>query len=260
MAILDRIVAHPDDWALFLDIDGTLIDLAETPDGIVVPADLAANLARLSEHLSGALALVTGRALIYADRLFEPRSFPIAGLHGAERRSASGAVERVEPSAAFDALKLAIAEEACRWPGLLVEDKGLAVAIHYRQAPEHQQAAEDLMERAVRQAGPDFSLQRGKMVLEIRPTKASKGAAIRAFLAEPPFLGRKPITIGDDVTDEAMFKAANEMGGASIRIADTLDGTAARAILPSAAALRTIIAKLAARGAVNEASPERNEA
>lgn len=255
--ILDRLATEPDQWALFLDIDGTLLDLAETPDGILVPDGLADDLAHLSQRLSGALALVTGRALAYADGLFAPQGFPIAGLHGAERRSASGAIDRLEPGSDFIALKAALAEEAKQCPGVLIEDKGLAVAAHFRQAPGSQQTIETMMERYLQRAGADFALQRGKMVLEIRPARASKGAAIQAFLAEPPFIGRKPITIGDDVTDEAMFKVANQIGGASIRIAETLSGTAAIATLPSAAALRAIIATLAAGETIN-ASSERN--
>ena len=248
---------RPDRWALFLDIDGTLIDIADTPDGIIVPPGLPADLAALSQHLGGALALVTGRALPYADRLFKPVTFPIAGLHGAERRSASGTVERVEPGEAFVSLKTALAKEASAWTGVLVEDKGLAVAAHYRQAPERQAEVEAMMERALRQAGPDFTLQRGKMVLEIRPARASKGEAIKAFLSEPPFAGRLPITIGDDVTDEAMFKVANERGGLSIRISDMPAETVAGATISSAERLRSIISTLA-RPASPELHPERN--
>lgn len=251
-AILRRLSGEPDRFALFLDIDGTLIDLATTPDEIVVPQDLPADLDRLSKRLSGALALVTGRALPYADGLFSPFRFPVAGLHGAERRPASGSVERVEPAADFDGLKQALTRDAMQWPGILIEDKGLAVAAHYRQAPEYQQPVEAVMQRYVERAGPDFTLQRGKMVLEIRPARASKGEALKAFMAEPQFAGRLPIAIGDDVTDEAMFKTVNALGGFSIRIAETLSGTEAKAILPSAAKLREIIAAAAASGRDNE--------
>ncbi len=123
--ILARLMLEPERWALFLDIDGTLIDLAETPDGIVVPPDLPENLHRLSMKLGGAVALVTGRALPYADQLFAPYKFPIAGLHGSERRDPSGSISRIEVSAAFEDLKAALVHEARQWPGVLVEDKGL---------------------------------------------------------------------------------------------------------------------------------------
>ncbi len=243
--VLSKLANQPHEWALFLDIDGTLIDLAETPDGIVVPPDLPVHLHRVSLKLGGALALVTGRALPYADRLFAPYNFPIAGLHGSERRDPSGAISRIEPDTSFEDLKAALAREAKQWPGVLVEDKGAAVAAHYRLAPEQQDMLEDVMPRYLEMAGPDFTLQRGKMVMEIRPARASKGHAIKAFLDQAPFKGRRPIAIGDDVTDEAMFHIANELGGQSIRIAETLDGTKAKSIIRSAQALRGIIAALA---------------
>jgi trehalose 6-phosphate phosphatase len=238
-----------DRWALFLDIDGTLIDLAATPDGIVVPPDLPGNLDAVSRKLGGALALVTGRALPYADRLFEPHRFPIAGLHGAERRTADGTVERVTTTTQFEALKARLAVDTAGWKGVLIEDKGAAVAAHYRQAPELQLELEELMEQAAAEAGSEFALQRGKMVIELRPARASKGEALRTFLSEPPFVGRLPVAIGDDLTDEAMFKAANGLGGRSVRIGDIAlpDGSATQAtmLLSSANELRDILASLA---------------
>ncbi|MFB9949883.1 trehalose-phosphatase [Rhizobium puerariae] len=243
-----RLASQPDLWALFLDIDGTLIDLADTPDGIVVPAGLPDNLHRLSMRLGGALALVTGRALPYADDLFMPYRFSIAGLHGAERRDPSGAVSRIEPDAAFADMKAALVREAEQWPGVLVEDKGAAVAAHYRQAPGRREAVEAAMPRYLAMAGPDFTLQHGKMVVEIRPARASKGHALEAFLDQPPFRGRKPVAIGDDVTDEAMFRMANRLGGHSIRIAETPAETEAKSTLPSTAALRAVIAALGRAG------------
>ncbi len=244
-AALLELASNPDRWALFLDIDGTLIDLADTPDAIVVPPQLPSHLHQLSRRLNGALALVTGRGLPYADQLFVPYRFPIAGLHGAERRDPAGTISRFEPDAAFYAVKTALAEEAAAWPGVLIEDKGAAVAAHYRQAPEQRDAVEQAMSRYLEKAGRHYALQRGKMVLEIRPAEASKGSALRAFLDQPPFEGRKPLAIGDDVTDEAMFRMANQLGGHSIRIADSLAGTDAQSFLPSANALRSFISGLA---------------
>lgn len=244
--IHQKLMLEPERWALFLDIDGTLIDLAETPDGITVQADLAANLSLLSKRLNGALALVTGRAMPYADALFNPYSFPIAGLHGSERRDPSGKIERIEISPAFEALKADLAEEAREWPGVLIEDKGAAVAAHYRQSPERQESVEATMSRYLDRAGSDFKLQRGKMVVEIRPARAGKGHAVEAFMQQEPFKGRKPITIGDDVTDEEMFAIANQSGGVSIRISETPSKTIAQLSLPSAAHMRAIIAALAA--------------
>ncbi len=236
-------------FAVFFDIDGTLIDLAATPDGIVVPPELPSNLAAVSQKFGGALALVTGRALPYADRLFEPHRFPIAGLHGAEQRMADGTVDRITVTPEFEALKAEIASNAAGWDGVLIEDKGAAVGAHYRQAPERRAELDALMEEAAKKAGSEFALQRGKMVIELRPARASKGEAVKRFLSEAAFAGRLPITIGDDLTDEAMFRAANELGGHSIRIGDkTLpDGstTAATLLLSSAQELRDILASLA---------------
>lgn len=238
-----------DRWALFLDIDGTLIDLAATPDGVVVPQDLPANLDAVSKKLGGALALVTGRALPYAERLFSPYQFLTAGLHGAERRMSNGAVDRVTVSPEFEILKARLFADTASWDGVLIEDKGAAIGAHYRQAPERQAELEALMERAAAEAGSEFALQRGKMVIELRPARASKGEALRSFLGEPCFTGRLPVAIGDDLTDEAMFKTANSLGGLSIRIGEASlpDGnvTQAAMLVSSAAELRDILAGLA---------------
>ncbi len=243
--LVKTLVNEPERWALFLDIDGTLIDLAPTPDAIIVPQDLPPQLQAISELLGGALALVTGRALAYADALFQPHSFPIAGLHGSERRLADGTIDRVSATEAFEEVKAALKAAAGRWPGVLVEDKGAAIAAHYRQAPERKDEVEEAMEFYLLQAGPEFTLQRGKMVFEIRPARADKGGALERYLSEPPFKGRTPIAIGDDVTDEAMFDVANRMNGRSIRIAETAGDTAALTIIRSAALLREALSRIA---------------
>ncbi|QRM48663.1 trehalose-phosphatase [Rhizobium sp. BG6] len=238
------ILLSPEDYALFLDIDGTLLDLAATPDDITVPAALPAQLHAWSQRLDGALALVTGRALTYADKLFTPHRFPIAGLHGTELRNADGAVTRSETSPAFDRFKLELQQAAEALDGVLIEDKGAAVAAHYRLAPERQAEVERLMDRATAVVGPGWALQRGKMVIELRPASADKGMAIETFLSKPPFAGRRPVAIGDDVTDEAMFAAVNRLGGHAIRIGSPSPTTAASLSLPSAAALRELIARI----------------
>lgn len=208
----------PEQYALFFDIDGTLIDLADTPDSIIVPADLPRHLAALSRHLKGALALVTGRALTYADHLFAPHSLLIAGLHGTELRLPDGTFTRPEPTHAFQALKHELTALEKHLPGVLVEDKGAAVAVHIRHVPEAANEIEKTMQAAVVKAGPGYVLQRGKMVFEIRPDSADKGRALNAYMAMPPFAGRVPVAWGDDVTDESLFAAANRLGGVSIRV------------------------------------------
>ncbi|MCF6369354.1 trehalose-phosphatase [Rhizobium halophilum] len=242
--LVKTLVEEPDRWALFLDIDGTLIDLAPSPDEIIVPQELPGHLWRISQHLEGALALVTGRALPYADELFQPHQFPIAGLHGSERRLADGRLDRVTATEAFEEVKNALYVAAGQWPGILIEDKGAAIAAHYRQAPERRAELEKVMEYYLLQAGNDFALQRGKMVFEIRPARADKGGALEAYLSEPPFKGRRPIAIGDDVTDEAMFKVVNSLNGKSIRVAERSDGTEARAVIASAALVRDALARI----------------
>jgi trehalose 6-phosphate phosphatase len=242
---LAALAADPSGWALFLDIDGTLVDLAETPNSIVVPSSLPKDLDALSKKLGGALALVTGRAISFVDPLFYPFHFPVAGLHGAERRDAAGNVQRNPVSPAFEAMKHQIAEEASQWPGVLVEDKGAAIAAHYRLAPECQPLVEAMMDRYFVEAGPEWSLQRGKMVVEIRPANAGKGHAVTAFLNEAPFKGRKAFAAGDDFTDEAMFAAVNRIGGQSLFIGLDSVETQASSRIASPAILRHMIAQLA---------------
>ncbi|ULJ71253.1 trehalose-phosphatase [Rhizobium gallicum] len=244
-SILAVLSAEPEKWALFMDIDGTLLELAETPDDIVVPPSLPANLDALATRLGGALALVTGRGLDYADRLFSPFHFPIAGLHGAERRDPDGSVRKAEVTAQFERLKADLTAETAGWAGVLIEDKGAAVAAHYRLAPDRELELEPLMEQALSRAGPNWTIQHGKMVIEIRPASADKGNAVEAFLAHPVFAGRRAIAIGDDVTDEAMFRTVNRLGGHSIRVGPLSPASEARGSIPSAEALRGIIETLA---------------
>jgi trehalose 6-phosphate phosphatase len=244
-AALEALAAHPSEWALFLDIDGTLVDLAETPNSIIVPSSLPKDLDALSKKLGGALALVTGRAISFVDPLFYPFHFPVAGLHGAERRDAAGNLQRVALSPAFEDIKRRIADEAKQWPGVLVEDKGAAVAAHYRLAPECQPLVEAMMDRYFVEAGSDFALQRGKMVVEIRPSRASKGDAVTAFLNEAPFRGRRAFAAGDDFTDEAMFRTVNRIGGQSLFVGLDSVETQARSRIASPAMLRQMIARLA---------------
>lgn len=234
-----------DRWALFLDIDGTLIDLAATPDTIHVPPELPAGLHGLSTRLRGALALVTGRALAYADGLFEPYRFPVAGLHGAEMRLGDGTMIAPPVPSAFSALKLNLARHLSKVDGVLVEDKGGAIAAHYRLAPQLEEPLGEIMRGYAQQAGEGYVLQLGKMVYEIRPAHSSKGDAVTRFLAEPMFAGRRALAIGDDLTDESMFAAVNDLGGYSIRIGSAAVKTLAQARLPSPQAVRDRIARLA---------------
>ena len=202
--------------ALFLDFDGTLVELAETPDAISVPTGLAPLLARLNERLGGRLALVTGRSIAGLERHLRCTGLALSGSHGIELRLANGrsltAGQRHDLEPARERLKRLAAET----PGLLVEDKPFGVALHYRQAPEQADAVAAVMEELGEASG--LSLQKGKMVIELRPAGADKGDAVRAFMAEPEFAGARPLFLGDDMTDEHAFAAAAELGGAGILV------------------------------------------
>jgi trehalose 6-phosphate phosphatase len=208
-----------DEIALFLDVDGTLLEIEQEPGDVHVPERLCRILARLSEATGGALALVSGRSLGQLDRLFSPLRLCAAGLHGLERRNLATGVVRTEPDpAAFPPARAKLERFANDHAGVLLEDKGLTLALHYRNAPELEQEAKTLAQAVAAASGGALVLLEGKKVLELMPPGCDKGAAIAAFMAEPPFRGRRPVFAGDDVTDEAGFAAINRLGGISIRI------------------------------------------
>jgi len=211
---------------LFLDLDGTLAPIALRPEYVGPLARRTAAVSDAAAALGGRLAVISGRPLHDIDRILDGAATAAAGVHGLERRTAAGAVTRVEPdpcvalaAAVFDGL--AKAE-----PGLLVEDKGLSVALHYRNAPKAADIAEAAGERLAKRMG--LHLQRGDCVVEIRTPGADKGDALRAFMDEPPFKGALPIFVGDDLTDEAGFAAAQDLGGYGIRVGSPNGPTAAR--------------------------------
>lgn len=224
--------------ALFLDVDGTLLEIAPRPDLVRVPRRLPVLLKALAARRGGALALVSGRPLAQLDRLFPVWRGAAAGLHGLERRGADGSLVRAaEPAAlaALDRLRAPLAEFARARPGLFLEDKGETIALHYRDRPQAEAELRALADSLVRASESALRLIAGKMVVEFQPRAASKGAAIAAFLAEPPFRGRRPVFLGDDVTDEDGFAAVNRQGGLSVRIGQPA-ATAARYGLDSVSA------------------------
>ena len=207
------------DWAYFLDVDGTLIDIADTPDAVHVDDALLALIARLQCASGGAVALVSGRALSFLDHRLGALHLPLAGQHGLERRDASGRVwMHAAPPAARSAIKAALAPVLARHPGLLLEDKGLTLALHYRLAPQLAAYAHRLMARLAAAANAGLEVQRGRRVAEIKPAGVDKGAAVAAYLAEPPFAGRRPVFIGDDLNDEHGFAEVNRLDGISIKV------------------------------------------
>lgn len=209
------------DWALFLDVDGTLLDIAETPDGVRVRSETVPLLARLRGVLDGAVALVSGRSLECLDEMFTPLRLPAAGLHGVERRRADGTVTR---GAAFrdglNGARRTLREFGESCPGSIIEDKGSAIAVHYRLAPECEAEARRVVYALLADLGEDYRVQEGKMVVELKPGSAGKDTAVAAFLREPPFLSRRPVFVGDDLTDEDGFAEVNRRGGLSIRVGD----------------------------------------
>ncbi len=202
--------------ALFVDFDGTLAEIAPRPDAVALPAGMVQLLATLHTRLGGALAVVTGRPIAQLDAFLAPLRLPTAGLHGAERRSASGAVTRL-PEADLQQVVIGLQALAALHTGLLVEPKPGAVALHYRLAPDCEGLARQAMQAALQRL-PGMVLMHGKMVIEMKPAEASKGRAIEAFMAEPPFTGRRPLFAGDDITDESGFAVVQAAGGIGIKV------------------------------------------
>ncbi len=202
--------------ALFLDFDGTLVELAPEPDAIVIPPDLVTLLAALRDRLGGALAVVSGRAVGAIDTFLHPLDLPAAGVHGSERRAADGHLVLL-PTPSMDVVERAAAALLEAQPALAVEPKRGALALHYRQAPHLESLCRSTMEAAVA-ASPGVSLLHGKMVFEAKSSQANKGIAIDAFLQEPPFAGRRPVFIGDDTTDEPGFSVVQHVGGVGIKV------------------------------------------
>lgn len=230
------------DTAFFFDFDGTLVELAPTPDSIHVPPSLLTLLDELQRRSHGALAVVSGRGIDNLDAFLNMPDLPIAGLHGAERRDANGDTQRIGFN---DDRLLRIERELAsvvdRHPGMLLEIKGAAVALHYRNAPEREPAAREAAERLVAEYADAYVLQPGKMVFEIKPKGVDKGRALAAFLDEPPFAGRVPLFAGDDLTDEKGFAVVNARGGLSIKVG--AGETSARMRLDSVDALHAQIAR-----------------
>jgi trehalose 6-phosphate phosphatase len=205
--------------AYFLDIDGTLVDLADTPRAVKLDPALPDLVDALFRSSGGAVALITGRSIDDADHLFPGRRLPIAGQHGHERRSADGSLTQHRVSQrALDSARHLLRSVVERHPKLLLEDKGLSVALHYRRAPHLASLAHRAVHKAQAPLREQYSVHRGKRVVELTPAGKDKGLAIRAFMREQPFRGKRPVFIGDDVTDEHGFAMVNSLGGDSIKV------------------------------------------
>ncbi len=226
--------------ALFLDVDGTLLEIAPRPELVQVPVGLPSLMTRLSAQREGALALISGRPLGQLDRLFQPWQGAAAGLHGLERRRADGILDCVvdrDSAGALDRLRPKLAALAADGTGLILEDKGGTLALHYRAAPQREPEIRAAVEVLRRETASVLRLITGKMVVEFQPREVDKGRGIAAFLAEPPFLGRRPVFVGDDTTDEDGFAEIRRRGGVAVRVGCFDNATAANYRLPTVEAV-----------------------
>jgi len=215
--------------AILLDIDGTLLDLAPTPHDVRVPSTLRRTLERIRDCTGGALARVSGRSLADIDLIFKPLKLSAVGGHGAEIRFMNGAADRGGAMPLDDELKQQLAYIARLDPEIIIEDKDYSLAIHYRLAPDKKRAIEDAVAAIVAELPPG-SVERlpGKGVLEIKKIGFNKGTAIRELMSHPPFVGRRPVFVGDDTTDDAAFAVMPEFDGVAISVGRMVPGVARR--------------------------------
>ena len=214
------------EWAVLLDVDGTIVDLAPTPADIHVPASLIETLRHLNEKTKGATALVSGRTLRDLDQIFAPLRLAVVGGHGAELRLASGAqVLREHVGGVDPVLKRALATIAHDSSGILFEDKGYSLALHYRLVPERGRFLRAAVAAICAQVpAQELEVLDGACVIEIKHKGYSKGTAVRELMAHPPFAGRHPIFIGDDTTDQAAFAVMPQFRGIAISVRRRVTG------------------------------------
>ncbi len=223
--------------ALFLDVDGTLVGIQERPELVLPEPDLSALLALLSERMKGAIAILTGRTVVDADRILERVVPCISGVHGQECRI-DGVVSRqfTLPESWLEARATLAHQLTVGKLDAHIEDKGSAIALHYRHVPEQASAIKQIVESAAASHG--LRALHGKLVSELMPPGTSKGGALAALMKELPFVGRKPVAVGDDVTDEDAFIAASELGGFGVLVGSPR-ATSAIYNLADSAAVRT---------------------
>ncbi|CAJ0789651.1 Trehalose-6-phosphate phosphatase [Ralstonia condita] len=233
--------------AFLLDFDGTLVDIAPQPDAVHVSAALRETLAALHATTGGALAIISGRTVHDVESRLSLPGLVIAGVHGAERRYADGGFVRLDASADALAnlereLRAALAQLSGQFSGVVLESKGIAFALHYRHAPDAENAVLTVADRLARRYADHVRLQAGKMVVELKPRGASKGDVVHTLATESPFMGRTVLFAGDDLTDESAFAAVNALGGWSIKVG--AGPSQAHWRMADPAALRTWLAAL----------------
>jgi trehalose 6-phosphate phosphatase len=205
------------DWALFLDVDGTLIDYVPRPDTAIVPSSLLRTLKALSAVVDGGLALVSGRSIAALDELFAPLHLPVAGQHGAEARRADRTETLAPASPVLASILARVNALAEHWPTIMVENKGLTATIHYADIGERTALVMTLSD-AIAQCGGAFRLLPSRSAFNVVPQSVDKGRAVTWFMTAAPFAGRVPVFIGDDLTDEEGFAAVASRGGYAIKV------------------------------------------
>jgi trehalose 6-phosphate phosphatase len=221
----DHAPAPDPHWALFLDIDGTLLDIARTPDAVQVPKNLTHTLVQASAWLGGALAIVSGRPFSQIDKLFAPLRLPGGAGHGASIRMPDGKIETASASLTVPSHWRTLLHNAVKlWPGVVVEDKAHCVAVHYRSAPERKAEVEELVTRLAAQDSKSFEALPARMAFEIRNRTLTKAVIVRSLMTHAPFKGRVPVFVGDDVTDHDGFRAVEEKGGIALDVGVAFGG------------------------------------
>jgi trehalose 6-phosphate phosphatase len=236
-------IAPPATSAYFFDVDGTLLELRRRPEEVVADEHLRGLLTRLQTLAGGAVALVSGRSIADLDRIFDPLTLPAAGLHGADIRFPGGSRQTARADL-MDEVRPLVAAFAASHDGIWLEDKGATLAIHFRERPEL--AGDVLAFLSHFQQGRDLAVQEGKMVVELKSAAHDKGTAIKTLLARQPFEGRRPVFVGDDLTDEHGFAEVQRSGGVAIRIGVPDVPTVARLHMPDPAYLRERLREMAA--------------
>jgi trehalose 6-phosphate phosphatase len=239
-----------DNAAILLDVDGTLLDIAPRPDEVCVPPSLVRALDAVYERVGGALALVSGRPLSDLDRLFAPLQLPAIGGHGAEMRLAGGDDLVARRAAPLDPrLRDAIKRAAGRHSGVIVEDKGYSIALHFRLAPKQGiSLGHDVRHACEAWGDPAIGLLTGKAVIEIKRAGFNKGTAVRELMTHAPFAGRVPVFVGDDTTDEDAFAVMPEFAGRAVSVGRRIAGV--KDCFESPAAVRGWLDRLAETEAV----------